>query len=47
METKQAGSQGNKLGQGKLILNISMSLDGFIAGPNPNPEQPGCRIGKN
>jgi dihydrofolate reductase len=25
---------------GKLILDISMSLDGFVAGPNPTLEQP-------
>jgi dihydrofolate reductase len=25
---------------GKLILDISMSLDGFIAGPNPTLEEP-------
>jgi len=25
---------------GKVVLDISMSLDGFIAGPNDNPEQP-------
>ena len=25
---------------GKVVLNISMSLDGFVAGPNDNPENP-------
>jgi hypothetical protein len=25
---------------GRLILNVSMSLDGFIAGPNIRPEEP-------
>jgi dihydrofolate reductase len=25
---------------GKVVLDISMSLDGFVAGPNPSPEQP-------
>jgi dihydrofolate reductase len=25
---------------GKVVLDISMSLDGFVAGPNPNLEQP-------
>lgn len=29
---------------GKIILDITMSLDGFVAGPNPTPEQP---LGKN
>ena len=24
----------------KIVLDISMSLDGFIAGPNDRPEQP-------
>ena len=25
---------------GKVVLDISMSLDGFVAGPNPTLEQP-------
>jgi hypothetical protein len=25
---------------GKLILDISMSLDGFVAGPNPTLDHP-------
>lgn len=25
---------------GKVVLNISMSLDGFVAGPNDSPENP-------
>ena len=29
---------------GKVIADISMSLDGYIAGPNPSPEEP---LGKN
>jgi dihydrofolate reductase len=29
---------------GKVIADISMSLDGYIAGPNPTPEEP---LGKN
>lgn len=24
----------------RLVLDISMSLDGFVAGPNPSLEQP-------
>ena len=40
METKQVSSTGNKLKQGKLIFDISMSLDGFIAGKNISAEQP-------
>ena len=40
METKQAGSPDNKLKQGKLIFDISISLDGFIAGPHVSVEQP-------
>jgi dihydrofolate reductase len=40
METIQVSSTGNKLKQGKLIFDISMSLDGFIAGKNISAEQP-------
>ncbi len=29
-----------KMAKGKVVIDVSMSLDGFIAGPDDTPEQP-------